>query len=71
MSYDPHSPDSMFSRIMEKLEHQDRVLADIKEQTGKTKDDVDVLQHEKWYQRGVIAGISLAISAAYSYFFKS
>lgn len=71
MSYDPHSPDSMFSRIMEKLENQDRVLDAIKDQTGKTREDVDALIQEKWYQRGIIAGISVAASAIYSYFSKS
>jgi len=71
MSYDPKSPDSMFSRIMEKLEQHDGVLSEIKDQTAKVREDVDALENEKWHQRGVIAGISLAVTAIYSYFTKS
>jgi len=62
MSYDPSSQDSMFSRIMEKLENQDHALREIKEQVYKTNGRVNDLERDRWYQRGVVASIGIGVS---------
>lgn len=62
MNYDPSSQDSMFSRIMEKLENQDHALKEIKEQVYKTNGRVNDLERDRWYQRGVVASIGIGVS---------
>lgn len=59
MDYQPHSTDAMFARIIERLDNQDLVLAEIKEQTLKTNGRVTMLENEKWFQRGIVAAISV------------
>jgi len=66
MSYDPNSPDAMFSRILEKLDEQDKILARIESQTTKTNGRVSKLENEHWKQRGFILAISFVGSALWA-----
>jgi len=60
MSYDPESQDAMFARILERMDSQDRLLEEIKIQVYKTNGRVTALEQEKWFQRGVVAVITVA-----------
>jgi len=74
MSYDAHSPDAMFSRIIARLDEQDTVLKRIDAGVAKTNGRVD--QHDleiasvkqsmaidsarnKWIVSGISAGIGM------------
>lgn len=67
MSYDPMSTDAMFSKIIERLDHQDAVLRDIKEQVYKTNGRVNELERDKWMQRGAAAVISVMAVALWNW----
>lgn len=60
MSYDPESQDAMFARILERMDSQDRLLEEIKTQVYKTNGRVTTLEQEKWFQRGVVAVITVS-----------
>ena len=67
MSFNPNSTDSMFSKIMERLEYQDKILEDIKAQTIKTNGRVTALERERWHQRGIVAALTVAITVGWEY----
>lgn len=56
--YNPNSSDSMFARVLQRMDAQDKILEEIRTQVTKTNGRVSVLEHEKWYQRGIIAAIT-------------
>jgi hypothetical protein len=56
--YNPNSSDSMFARVLQRMDAQDRMLEEIRAQVTKTNGRVNVLEHDKWYQRGIIAAIT-------------
>lgn len=60
--YNPHSHDSMFGRIMQRLDQQDATLTRIEAGVTKTNVRVDSLEKEKWVQRGFVAAISLTMA---------
>lgn len=62
MSYDPNSADAMFSRVLQRLDQQDLVLHEIKEQVVKTNGRVDKLETWKLEVKAKTALISSAIS---------
>lgn len=79
MSYDPHSPDAMFSRIIQRLDEQDRqardssaqfltVLGEIRDEVRKTNGRVSAI--ERWRDvitaktAGIAAGASAVVSLA-------
>jgi hypothetical protein len=68
MSYDPNSTDSMFSKIIERLDKQDGALARIEAQTTKTNGRVGRLENEQWRQRGVVAAVSVMGVAIWEWF---
>lgn len=70
MSYDPNSVDAMFSRIEQRLDSQDQVLARIEEQTTKTNGRVTALERDKWVQRGAV-GVIAVIAAPLWEFVKA
>lgn len=70
MSYDPTSTDSMFTKIMERLDKQDRILERIESQTVKTNGRVTKLEEEQWKQRGVVAAVALGAMALWQWFLK-
>lgn len=63
--FNPQSTDAMFAKIMARLESQDRVLFEIREQTMKTNGRVTDLEREKWKQRGFVAAIGLIFTGAW------
>ncbi len=65
--FNPNSTDATFSRILSRMDYQDRLLLEIREQTTKTNGRVTALERDRWYQRGIIAGISIVISAAWAW----
>ena len=48
----------MFARVLQRMDAQDKILEEIRTQVTKTNGRVSVLEHEKWYQRGIIAAIT-------------
>lgn len=68
MSYDPNSTDSMFSKIMERLDKQDITLERIERQTVKTNGRVTELEQEKWYVRGVTTVLAFLAPGLWEYF---
>jgi hypothetical protein len=60
-NYNPNSSDSMFARVLQRMDAQDQILEEIRSQVTKTNGRVTVLEHEKWYQRGIIAAITAGI----------
>jgi len=67
MSYDPNSTDAMLARIIQRLDNQDTILHEIKEQVYKTNGRVNGLEHEKWFQRGVVAVIGIIATAIWNW----
>lgn len=59
--YNPNSSDSMFARVLQRMDAQDKILEEIHSQVKKTNGRVTVLEHDKWYQRGIIAAITAGI----------
>jgi len=59
--YNPNSSDSMFARVLQRMDAQDKILEEIHNQVKKTNGRVTVLEHDKWYQRGIIAAITAGI----------
>jgi hypothetical protein len=64
-SYDPNSVDAMLSRILQRLDEQDKVLVRIEEQTTKTNGRVSALEKDKWIQRGAVGVVVVMVSAAW------
>lgn len=69
-NYNPTSVDAMFSRILERLDAQDRRLDEILAQTTKTNSRVDALERQHWYHRGIAAMVSLLVVALWNWFSK-
>jgi hypothetical protein len=67
MSYDPESQDAMFARILERMDSQDRLLEEIKTQVYKTNGRVTALEQEKWFQRGVVAVITVSATVLWEW----
>ena len=70
MSYDPQSNDAMFARILEEIRHLNVKVDEIREQVYKTNGRVTALEHDKWYQRGVVAIIGIAIAGIWDFFIR-
>ena len=65
MSYDPNSVDSVFSKLITRLDNQDTVLAQILQEVKKTNGRVTRLETENAVTNGKIAVISsLVVGAA-------
>ena len=67
MSYDPNSTDAMLARIIQRLDNQDTILHEIKEQVYKTNGRVNGLENDKWFQRGVVAVIGIIATALWNW----
>lgn len=59
--YNPNSTDSMFARVLQRMDAQDQILEEIRSQVTKTNGRVTVLEHEKWHQRGIMATITAGV----------
>lgn len=67
MSYDPNSADAMLARIIERMDNQDVILREIREQVYKTNGRVLSLEQEKWFQRGVVAAIGFIAASVWNW----
>lgn len=76
--FNPMSTDAMFAKVLARLDEQDRAaekrehslrdqLRRIEEQAKLTNGRVTALEHERWFQRGAVAIISMAVAAAWSF----
>lgn len=77
--YEPHSVNAMFSRVLERLDAQDRASAadrvEIKAQFKALRSDISSesdrvtkLENAQWRQRGFVAAISLLIPVLWQWF---
>lgn len=57
----------MFSRILERMDNQDRILEEIREQVYKTNGRVTKLEQEKWFQRGIVAVVGVLGTMAWNW----
>lgn len=66
--FDPNSPNALFAKILERLDQQDasqeKFRLEIREALGR----VTALERESWKNRGIVAGIALAVSAIWHLF---
>ena len=65
--FNEHSTDAMFSRILQRMDTQDASLARIEAATEKTGTRVDTLERERWYQRGIVAAVSVGAVAIWEF----
>jgi hypothetical protein len=79
--YNPNSSSAMFSKILERLDSQDRTDVDyrfgmiarmdkIQASVDKTNGRVTKLEEGQWYQRGFVSAISLGVSALWHLLIK-
>jgi hypothetical protein len=59
--YNPNSSDSMFARVLQRMDAQDNILEEIRSQVTRTNGRVTTLEQERWYQRGIIAAITCGL----------
>jgi hypothetical protein len=71
--------DARLSEILTRLDQQDRASSDYRDEMKEIMQDMrdefhsirgkfDEIAKEKWYQRGFVAAITLAVSAAWAWF---
>lgn len=74
--YDPHSTNAMFSRILTRLDEQDRnalehrremkeTVSSFQTNIRSTDDRVHRLENAQWRQRGFVAAIAFAVPLAW------
>lgn len=62
MSYDPNSTDSMFSRVMSRLDTQDETLKQILAEVKRTNGRVTSLETSRSVGKGQMAVISVVVT---------
>lgn len=62
--FNPNSTDAVLAKIMTTLEGQNVTLAEIREGVAKTNGRVNILEHDKWYQRGFAGAIGISGAVA-------
>jgi hypothetical protein len=62
--YDPHSMDAMFSRVLARLDSQDRILLEIRDEVKKTNGRVSSIEQWRTAMKARIAVIVGLVSAA-------
>ena len=65
--FDPNSTDAVFARILQRLDAQDAALQRIETGVNKTNGRVNSLERDKWYQRGVVATISVLAAGVFEF----
>lgn len=76
--YDPQSSDAMFSRILEQLKQVNASLEKSRTDMSARLDElvtesrglgsrVTRLEHERWYQRGIVAAVVLFVAAGWEW----
>lgn len=69
--FNERSPDAMFSKILQRMDTQAETLGRIEQSMGRTNERVDTLERERWYQRGVVAVVSVGVVAGWEWITKS
>jgi hypothetical protein len=64
MTYDPNSTDSMFSKVLSRLDEQDKVLAEIRTAVNLTNGRVRTLETWRAVIKGKVTLIAGGISSA-------
>ena len=64
MSYDEHSTDAMFSKLLERMNHQDAALYRIEAGVDKTNGRVTRLEHWRDIITAKVSMIALTVSGA-------
>jgi hypothetical protein len=74
--FNPQSPDAMFARILERMDQLDLALQESRSDVNERLDflvseskglgeRVGSLEHDKWYQRGVVAAVAVFATAGW------
>ena len=66
--FNSNSTDALFARLLQRMDDQDRMLLDIKEQCIKTNGRVTSLEHSKWYDRGFAGAIGVIAGGIWEIF---
>jgi len=64
MPFDPNSNDAVFAKLINRLDNQDTVLAQILAEVKKTNGRVNRLEQNEAVTKGKVAVVSAVISAA-------
>lgn len=67
MTFDPHSTDAMFAKVLTKLEEQAALLAEIRENGRLTELEIAKLKSWRDNMQGRVAIIAAIVSAAAAY----
>lgn len=65
--FNPKSTDAMFARILVELESVRTTLKEVRDEAQKTNGRVTRLDRERWYQRGIVAAVSILVIAAWNW----
>lgn len=63
----PLSPDAMFARIMERLDDLKADNKDLRTEQGTIAERVTAMERDKWFQRGIVAAISVIAAGMWSW----
>lgn len=66
--FNPQSPDAMFATVLERLNELKTTSERIESAVNKTNGRVTALERDKWYQRGIMAVVSVSAVAAWQWF---
>jgi len=66
--FNPQSLDATLAKILANQDHHTETLGEIRAQAAKTNGRVTELERDKWYVRGVTAGLAVLAPGAWEWF---